>query len=291
MISIIALVTVMAMIGFGLCVLLSLSVSLANSEAAIRLTNATRGADVVQIAHPQAKGPKRSAETCCQMISIFHKEGRNRPRYISVRAFLFGLVLAVPGTTFAQDPPACGVKCGKDRWTLKTLTDLDVNSVDFTTLQKKRVAQLVSLPRPAKRPKLNRVAPTELQTFEVEANLTEFGTEKDRDFHIVIADLNDPSKTMVVEIADSACQFACASKHFADFLDARKAFITHCGAPATKFKRVNPPVKVTVTGVGFFDPPKHGTGAAANGIELHPVLNISFDPDNDVCKTRAAPVN
>jgi hypothetical protein len=225
------------------------------------------------------------------MIAIFHKEGRSRTRCIGVRAFLFGLALVVPGTTFAQNPPACGVKCGKDRWTLKTLTDLDVNSVNFTTLQKKSVAQLASLPRPAKRPKLNRVAPTELQTFEVEANLTEFGTEKDRDFHIVIADLNDPSNTMVVEIADSACQFACASKHFADFLDARKAFITHCGAPATKFKRVDPPVKVTVTGVGFFDPPKHGTGAAANGIELHPVLNISFNPDTDECKARAKPVN
>jgi len=204
------------------------------------------------------------------------------------RALSLGLVLAVPGVIFAQNPPACGVKCGSDRWTLKTLTDVDVQNVDFTGIQKKTVAQLTALPKPNKRPKQNRVPPTELQTLEVEANLTEFGAEKnDRDFHIVIADVGDPSKTMIIEIPDSACQGACASAHLAEFLDARKAFITHCGAPTTKFKQVVPPVKVTVKGVGFFDPPKHGTGAAANGIELHPVLNITFDPDTDDCKSRA----
>lgn len=96
---------------------------------------------------------------------------------------------------------------------------------------------------------------------------------------------------MIVEIPDSACQSACASKHFKDFLDARKAFIVHCGAPAKKFKQVDPPVKVIVTGVGFFDPPSHGTGSAKNGIELHPVLKIEFDPDNDDCQTRAKPVS
>jgi hypothetical protein len=111
------------------------------------------------------------------------------------------------------------------------------------------------------------------------------GTE-DKDFHMVIADLGDPSKTMIVEIPDSACQGACASKHFKDFMDARTVFIAHCGAPTKNFKQVEPPVKVTVTGVGFFDPPRHGTGAANNGIELHPVLKIEFDPDNDDCRTR-----
>ncbi len=103
--------------------------------------------------------------------------------------------------------------------------------------------------------------------------------------------IRDPSKTMIVEIPDSACQGACESKHFKDFLDARKAFLTHCGAPTKKFKRVDPPVRVTVTGVGFFDPPGHGTGSASNGIELHPVLKIEFDPDTDDCKMRAKPVS
>jgi hypothetical protein len=201
------------------------------------------------------------------------------------------LSFVVPGVVLSQSPSACGVKCGSDRWTLKTLSDVDVQNVDLINIQKRTVSQLIALSKPNKRPKLNRVSPTELQTFEVAANLTEFGTEKDRDFHIVIADLGDSSKTMIVEIPDSACQGACASKHFKDLLDARKAFIVHCGAPTKPFKLVNPPVKVTVTGVGFFDPPGHGTGAAKNGIELHPVLKIEFDTDNDDCQTRAKPVS
>src|SRR5437879_11394809 len=113
------------------------------------------------------------------------------------RALSIGLVFAVPCVIFAQNPSACGVKCGSDRWTLKTLTDVDVQNVDFTSIQKKTVAQLTALPKPNKRPKQNRVSPTELQTFEVKANLTEFGAEKDRAFHIVIADESVPSKTMV----------------------------------------------------------------------------------------------
>jgi hypothetical protein len=214
-----------------------------------------------------------------------------RRRLVNLLLVLF---VEASGTALGQNPsacrvnlPACGVKCGSNRWTLKTLSDVDAGKVDSVSIQKKTVANLTALPKPSKRPKCNRVAPTEMQTFEVEANLTEIGTEKDKDFHMVIADLGDPSKTMIVEIPDSACQGACASKHFKDFMDARTVFIAHCGAPTKNFKQVEPPVKVTVTGVGFFDPPRHGTGAANNGIELHPVLKIEFDPDNDDCRTRA----
>lgn len=77
------------------------------------------------------------------------------------------LLFAVPGIVLGQPPPACGVKCGSDRWTLKTLNDVDVQNVDVTNIQKKTVAQLIALSKPNKRPKLNRVSPTELQTFEV----------------------------------------------------------------------------------------------------------------------------
>jgi hypothetical protein len=33
---------------------------------------------------------------------------------------------------------------------------------------------------------------------------------------------------------------------------------------------------VTVRGIGYFDPPHGQAGAAPNGIELHPVVAISF---------------
>jgi len=37
------------------------------------------------------------------------------------------------------------------------------------------------------------------------------------------------------------------------------------------------PINVIVTGVGFFDSPRGQTGAAPNGIELHPVLKIQLE--------------
>ncbi len=37
-------------------------------------------------------------------------------------------------------------------------------------------------------------------------------------------------------------------------------------------------IPVRVSGVGFFDRPHGQTGRATNGIELHPVLNIEFNP-------------
>ena len=60
LILIIVLATGMAMICFGLCVLL---INIANKlRPCDRLTNATRGADVVRIAHPETKGRKPSSE-------------------------------------------------------------------------------------------------------------------------------------------------------------------------------------------------------------------------------------
>ena len=42
-----------------------------------------------------------------------------------------------------------------------------------------------------------------------------------------------------------------------------------------KMKKLN--LQVTVTGIGFFDPIHGQTGVAPNGIELHPILEITFN--------------
>ena len=38
----------------------------------------------------------------------------------------------------------------------------------------------------------------------------------------------------------------------------------------------HPNIPVTVTGVGFFDPIHGQEGVALNGVELHPLLSVSF---------------
>jgi len=71
------------------------------------------------------------------------------------------------------------------------------------------VAGLVALPAPTTNSETSRLNSTERTTFKVHARLVGYKIEfdpkantGDHDFHIVIADLEDPTKTMVVEIPD-----------------------------------------------------------------------------------------
>ena len=94
----------------------------------------------------------------------------------------------------------------------------------------------------------------------------------------MIADLQDPAKTMVVEIPDPQCGGVCASPKLAEIEAARSDFPTHfpSAPPASEFKVVEGNVEVDVTGVGFFDFAHGQTGLAPNCIELHPVLAFDF---------------
>ncbi len=175
-------------------------------------------------------------------------------------------------------PPgiACGTSCGVERWSVKTLSDPGAGEVDFTP-HLTTVGWLVSQEAPPSLPGNARIAPIETETFVVRARLVEFKEENDRDFHLILADLNDPALTMIVEIPSSACSGACASPQAAEFEAARAAFVAREGTPAPRFERVPGNQIVVVTGVGFFDFLHGQTGAAANGIELHPVLSIRFE--------------
>ncbi len=118
------------------------------------------------------------------------------------------------------------------------------------------------------------MAPLETQVFRVPAVLVGLKEEDDRDIHLVIADLTDPSQTMIIEIPSSLCSGACASSHVAEFDQARATVVSTLGEPSARFKRVSR--RVVVTGVGFFDFLHGQTGVAPNGIELHPVLHLEF---------------
>jgi hypothetical protein len=185
--------------------------------------------------------------------------------------------------------PACGVHCGTERWAVKTLTDADHAKVDYSA-KEQTVAELVSQARPLHLPSDGRVEPVETRTYRVRANLVGFKWERDgdQDFHIVIADLDEIDKTMIVEIPDPDCAGVCASDHKAEIQKAREDFIVHCGQPSRSFRQLHGPLTVVVTGVGFFDFPHGQTGVAENGIELHPVLEFEFPDSTDQCAQLAS---
>ncbi len=201
-------------------------------------------------------------------------------------------LLALPLPPLSQQPsapapkrtataPACGTHCGTERWAIKTLTDAQSAAVINSTPEQSSVSALVALPAPSKLPQSARIAPTETQQFTVQALLIgwkeESGPTGDRDFHLVLADPADHGKTMIAEIPSPTCANACASAKVAAFGSARQVLINELGpAPATTSAALlNPPRKVEVTGVGFFDFDHKQDGLAPNCIELHPVLQIT----------------
>jgi hypothetical protein len=165
-----------------------------------------------------------------------------------------------------QSAPVQIAGCGVERWAVKTGTDPGVTKVDQTPVPA-TVANLVALPAP-KNP-LARVAPTEDTTYQVSATLTEFKTEADSDYHLV---LSSGAKTMIAEIPSPTC--VTGGPLQSGIANARAEFDARLSSSTSRFQKINVPV--TVTGVGFFDRIHGQTGVAPNGIELHPVLDIQF---------------
>jgi hypothetical protein len=156
--------------------------------------------------------------------------------------------------------------CGIERWAVKTGTDPGAAKVDQTPVPA-TVAKLVALTAP-KNPAA-RVAPTEDTTYQVSATLTEFKTEADSDYHLV---LSSGAKTMIAEIPSPAC--VTGGPLQPGIANARAEFDARLMSSTQRFQKVNLPA--TLTGVGFFDRIHRQTGVAPNGIELHPVLDIQF---------------
>ena len=211
---------------------------------------------------------------------------------ISHRGRIVGVLLGVPFLALLQQPsapapkrtttgPACGTHCGTERWAIKTLSDGQSAAVINSTPKQSSVGALVALPAPTKLPQSARVAPTETQQFTVQALLIgwkeESGPTGDRDFHLVLADPTHHGKTMIAEIPSPTCASACASAKVDAFGAARQVLINELGpAPGSaSIVLLDPPRKVEVTGVGFFDFDHKQDGLAANCIELHPVLLVT----------------
>ncbi len=167
-----------------------------------------------------------------------------------------------------------GAGCGKERWPVKTMDDPQAALVDPQPLAMS-VAALRQLTAPTSLPADGRAAPWELRRVTVTARLVAARREQDHDFHLVIADPQDPRLTMIAELPDPACAAVANGTAAPSILQARKEFIDHFGTPPSdQFVPLHG--LVTITGVVFFDFPHGQYGLAPNAVELHPVLDLSF---------------
>jgi len=168
-------------------------------------------------------------------------------------------------------PPSSGLRCGKERWPIKTLSDNSVKRVSFRP-KDTTVRTLRSLHSPGVGFSTPRIQGVETTTYRVKAQLVEMKLEDDRDIHMVISEPNR-SRTMIVEFPDARCSGARRSTKRNAMRKARAALVAACGsASSSSFTRLRG--TATITGVGFFDV-KHGQrGIAPNAIELHPILRF-----------------
>jgi len=161
--------------------------------------------------------------------------------------------------------------CGVERWSVKTGTDADAGLVNLGAVTPTTVATMRSYPAPASLPANNRIQPQETTVYSIDATLIEYKLEVDSDYHLVIQD--GSGNTMITEIPDPQC--AAGSAFLPSIQNSRSEFDAAYNATGT-FKFTSVPVRVR--GIGFFDYLHGQTGVAPNGIELHPVLDIQFNP-------------
>jgi hypothetical protein len=167
------------------------------------------------------------------------------------------------------DPQLAAVACPVERGPVKEGSDATRAKVS-TAVTATTLSYLRARPKPSSYPTSTRLAPTEDRTWQVTASLTQYKLEADGDIHLVLKD--SLGHRMIAEIPYGAC-VPSSSRWKTAIAAARSAFVARMHT-TTSWHYVSQ--RVTVRGLGLFDPPHGQTGAAPNGIELHPVVYIRF---------------
>src|SRR5215471_17389486 len=182
------------------------------------------------------------------------------------------LLLLVVAAGFLLSSTSIWSQCGVERWSVKTGTDPDASKVNLNSSTSTTIAAMRAFTAPNPIPPNNRVSPAETTVWVINATLTVFKLESDSDYHLVIQDAS--GNTMITEIPMPSC-VGSSSPFLPGITNARAEFDAKFTA-TTSFQTANIPVQIT--GVGMFDFLHGQTGVAPNGIELHPILDVIFNP-------------
>ncbi|MBS1903222.1 MAG: hypothetical protein JSS75_05930 [Bacteroidetes bacterium] len=157
--------------------------------------------------------------------------------------------------------------CGVERWAVKTLSDVDTTTIDFSKIDTSSIRAEYAWTKPTS-PSAR--LDLEKHVVSITAHLVSYVKEDDGDIHLVLQD--DSGLTMIGEIPSPTCASVIHTSHVDEYSTAVQWIKTNVGNPTTSFKDAER--IVTVTGVRFFDFIHNQRGVADNGVEIHPVLSI-----------------
>lgn len=163
--------------------------------------------------------------------------------------------------------------CGVERWDVKVLTDAAANDVNIFPVAT-TIKDLVNLVTPTPNSNMPR-QPVEKQTYTVHCIVEEIKLETDGDYHLLLQD--SAGNHMIGEIPDPTCNATTSSLYYGDIVRCRKFIDAHYSVGGS-FQTVNR--RMVITGVAFVDPPHGQSDAAPNNLELHSILDISYEPAN-----------
>lgn len=171
-------------------------------------------------------------------------------------------------------PALKAATCPVERGQVKNLADHQAADAFASPIREFTVADLASMPSRPKKTLLQydtKRFPEELFHLHVQAILVGFKLEQDGDYHLILADLEDPRKTMIAEIPSPECITMDLQR---DMWALRKAFDDAFGKPTSKYKKARPGTTVSVEGILFRDFAHRQIGAAPSQTEIHPVLSL-----------------
>jgi hypothetical protein len=181
------------------------------------------------------------------------------------------------GASAAADFRARALKCGHDRWDVKTLSDDARGAVDAKYPQVRTIDWLVTRQHGVIHRDTPRIRGFETTVFMVKkVTLVEAKKEPDdNDIHLVIRDDHaQPTHQMIVEFPNVACGVKRFARSVAKARAAIEDYMATCGRRVKGWTQLRG--TATIRGVGFFDLP-HSTkqhGVADNDAELHPALGF-----------------
>ncbi len=110
------------------------------------------------------------------------------------------LVLGLPQLT-----ARAALRCGEERWAVKTLSDRAARHVDYNA-RHQNIDYLRHLPRPDIGFDTPRQHPYEFRTYTVHVRLRAFVREDDRDIHLIVSRPHHRHHKMITELPSVRCK-------------------------------------------------------------------------------------